>query len=150
MAGNMIDRIANTHFRLAEEIQDASGTLPKAIMWAVALNAVLGYVAVLTLCFTVDDMSSIITSPTGYPFIQHCYNITRSYAGTNVMVSIVIIALVAAVISEVATASRQIWSFARDDGLPFSSFLKRVSSYVRQYIVCVTDVVRSCLAGTFL
>ena len=121
-------------------------------MSAVGLNVILGYVAVLTLCFTIDDTSSIITSPTGYPFIQHCYNVTQSYAGTNVMVSIVIIALVAAVISEVAAASRQIWSFARDNGLPFSFFLKRVSFDSEKYqgIIRVTDAIRSRLVGTFL
>jgi len=42
------------------------------------------------------------------------------------MVAIIIITLVCAVISEIATASRQIWSFARDKGLPFSSFLSKV------------------------
>lgn len=42
------------------------------------------------------------------------------------MVAIIIIALVCAVIAEIATASRQIWSFARDGGLPFSPFLSKV------------------------
>ena len=42
------------------------------------------------------------------------------------MVAIVIITLIAAVVSEIATASRQIWSFARDDGLPFSPWLRKV------------------------
>ena len=42
------------------------------------------------------------------------------------MVAIVVVALVCAVIAEIATASRQIWSFARDGGLPFSPFLSKV------------------------
>lgn len=42
------------------------------------------------------------------------------------MAAIVIIALICAVIAEIATASRQIWSFARDNGLPFSPFLAKV------------------------
>lgn len=42
------------------------------------------------------------------------------------MVAIIIIALVCAVIAEIATASRQVWSFARDGGLPFSPFLSKV------------------------
>jgi amino acid transporter len=54
------------------------------------------------------------------PSIQLFYNVTRSYVDGNVMIAIVIIALLFAVVSEIATASRQIWSFARDNGLPFS------------------------------
>ena len=79
-----------------------------------------------TLCFTINDPSAILDTPTKYPFIQLFYNITNSHAGTDVMVFIVIFTLVCAVISEIATASRQIWSFARDRGLPFSKFLSKV------------------------
>ena len=32
---------------VAEEIRDASDTLPKSIFWGVVLNIVLGYLAVL-------------------------------------------------------------------------------------------------------
>jgi len=81
---------------------------------------------VFTICFTVGDPAGIINTPTGYPVIQLFYNITNSYAGTNAMVAILIITLTASVISEVATSSRQIWSFACDKGLPFSSFLAKV------------------------
>lgn len=96
-------------------------------MWGVGLNAVLGYVVVITLCFTITDPQALLDSPTGSPFIQLFYNVTKSYTGTNIMTAIIIINLVSAVISEIATASRQIWSFARDDGFPFSDFLKQVS-----------------------
>lgn len=46
------------------------------------------------------------------------------------MAAIVIVTLIFAVVSEVATASRQIWAFARDDGFPFSKFLRRVSYFL--------------------
>ena len=59
--------------------------------------------------------------------IQLFYDVTKSKAGTSIMSAIVIITLVSAVISEIATASRQIWSFARDKGLPFSAQLSKVS-----------------------
>ena len=110
----------------AEEVKDASETLPRAILWGVALNAILGYITVLTLCFTITDPETLLNSPTGYPFIQLFYSVTNSYAGADIMVALVIITLVSAVISEIATASRQIWSFARDHGLPFSSWLAKV------------------------
>ena len=90
------------------------------------LNIILGYIAVFTLCFTITDPSAILSTTTGYPFIQLCYNTTNSYVGTDIMVAIVVIALICAVIAEIATASRQVWSFARDGGFPFSAFLSKV------------------------
>lgn len=112
---------------MSEEIRDASITLPKAIMWSVVINASLAFVMGVTLIFTLGDINSILNTVTYQPWQQIIFNATQSYAGTNVMVAIVIILLTACCISEVATASRQIWSFARDQGLPGSDWLSRVS-----------------------
>lgn len=112
---------------VAEEVKNASETLPKAILWGASLNAILGYLTVFTLCFTMTDIPALLDTKTGFPFLQLFSNITHSFAGTAVMAAIVIVTLVFAVVSEVATASRQIWAFSRDDGLPFSKFLRRVS-----------------------
>ncbi|KAH2596440.1 hypothetical protein KXW93_001402 [Aspergillus fumigatus] len=113
--------------RNTEEIKDAAETLPKAMMSAVAVNGVLGFVMVVTLCFTLGDVDSILSTPTGFPFIQIFYNTTNSYAATNTMTAVLVITLTASTITEVATASRQLWSFARDQGLPFSSFFAYVT-----------------------
>lgn len=115
-----------TELCVAEEIQDASITLPKAIMWSVALNAALGFIMAVTLIFTLGDIQNILATPTFQPFIQVFFNATQSYAATNTMTCIVIILLISCCISEVATASRQIWSFARDRGLPASNWLSLV------------------------
>ncbi|KAL8637015.1 MAG: hypothetical protein Q9228_005668 [Teloschistes exilis] len=111
---------------MSEEVKDASETLPKAILWGAGLNAVLGYLTVFTLCFTVTDIPHLLDSKTGFPFLQLFVDVTKSNGGTAVMAAIVIITLIAAVVSEVATASRQVWAFSRDDGFPCSRFLRRV------------------------
>ena len=110
----------------AEEIRDASVTLPKAIMWSIVINAVLGFIMAITLVFTLGDIDSLFASVTRQPFIQLFFNATQSYGGTNAMTAVVIILLAACCTSEVATASRQLWSFARDQGLPCSAWLSKV------------------------
>lgn len=112
--------------RSAEEVRDASITIPKAIMWSVVINASLGFIAVITLIFTLGDINSLLASPTRQPFIQVFFNATNSYAATNVMTSVIIILQVSATISCIATSSRQIWSFSRDRGFPFSNWLSKV------------------------
>jgi amino acid transporter len=111
----------------AEEIKNASETLPRSITTGVAVNGILGFVMVVTLCFTVNDVNAVIATPTGYPFIQVFFNTTQSYTATNVMTTIIIAVLISGVISVIATSSRQLWSFARDGGLPFSSTIAIVS-----------------------
>lgn len=117
----------------AEEIKDASETLPNAIMSAVCVNGILGFVMLVTLCFTLGDVDSILNTPTGFPFIQIFYNTTQSYVATDIMTAILVVTLTASSITEVATASRQLWSFARDQGVPFSSVLE----YVRRSSPCL-------------
>ncbi|GAT24587.1 GABA permease [Aspergillus luchuensis] len=112
---------------MSEEVRDASTTLPKAIMAACSLNGVLAFVVMVTLCFTLGDVDEVLDSATGYPFIQVFFNATKSYAATNAMTAIVTMSLIASVITEVATASRQLWSFARDGGVPLASFFGHVN-----------------------
>ncbi|KAL8934992.1 MAG: hypothetical protein Q9211_004937 [Gyalolechia sp. 1 TL-2023] len=122
--GSMMGMDCAVH--MSEEVKNASETVPKAILWGATLNGILGYLAVFTLCFTMTDIPALLDTGTGFPFLQLFYDITHSFAGTTVMAAIVIVTLIFAVVSEVATASRQIWAFARDDGFPFSKFLRRV------------------------
>lgn len=116
-------------------------------MWSLVINGALAFLMGVTLIFTLGDVESVLSTVTHNPFIQVFYNATQSYAGTNTMVAVVIILLVACCVSEVATASRQIWAFARDRGLPGSGWLMRV----RSYFVggrSSTDRHRSPLVGT--
>lgn len=116
------------------------------MLWGVGLNAILGYVVVITLCFTITDPKALLDSDTGFPFIQLFFNVTHSYTATNIMTAIIIINIVSAVISEIATASRQIWSFARDDGFPFSNFLKKVSRPVPGERKCPCETIFSTIS----
>ncbi len=118
---------ADSAVHMSEEIRDASVVLPKAIIWAAGLNGSMGFIMVITFCFTLGSVYDIIDTPTGYPFIQVFYNVTQSNVGTTIMTSILIVNVTSACISTVATVSRQTWSFARDNGLPFSSFVSYVS-----------------------
>ncbi len=72
------------------------------------------------------DLTVIAATPTGWPFLQVFFNATQSYAGTSVMSLLLILPLTGSVIACVATASRQIWAFARDNGVPFSATVRHV------------------------
>ena len=56
--------------KMAEEIKDSSRTLPQAIVFGVAVNGLMGLIMVITICFTLGDTDSILSTTTGYPFIQ--------------------------------------------------------------------------------
>lgn len=99
-------------------------------MWSVAPNAILGLLVIVTLAFTSGDVQRIMQTPTGEPFIQIFYDVTQSKAAATVMASIVVVLLCSCCFSEVATSSRQLWSFARDRGFPASSWLSHVCKFM--------------------
>ena len=76
---------------------------------------------------SIGDLTKVLNTPIGAPFIQVLFDVTHSKAGTSAMASIVIVEMISACISEGACASRQMWSFARDHGLPGSNWLSKVS-----------------------
>ena len=101
---------------MSEEVEDASRTVPNVIVSAVAFNALLLLVVGITYIFCLGDLDSVLDTETGQPVIQVFFNATKSHAGTTVMVVYIILTLLAAGVGQIATSSRQMWSFARDGG----------------------------------
>jgi choline transport protein len=60
------------------------------------------------------------------PFIQVFANGTQSVAGATVMTAILIVLSIFCSITNIATASRQLFAFARDQGVPFASLFASV------------------------
>lgn len=114
---------------MSEEIKDASRTLPLAMVWTAVINGTLGFVMLVTFCFCLGDVETILSNPEIAPFVQVFLNATENKAGASIMTTIVIVLTVCGCISNVATASRQMFAFARDQGLPFSEFLAHVSLF---------------------
>jgi hypothetical protein len=113
---------------MAEEIKDASRVLPLGMMWTLVLNGVTGFIMVITFAFCIGDLGSAINPKYSYAYIGTFYTATGNKAGSTVMACLIILMCLCSTISNVATASRQMFAFARDRGMPFSTFLCRYVS----------------------
>lgn len=111
---------------MSEEIKDASRIVPRAMVATAVLNGIMGFAMIITYCFCIVDLDAALASNTGYPFIDVFYSATNSKGGATAMASILIVLLSCSCISALATASRQCFAFARDEGLPFSKTLAKV------------------------
>ena len=111
---------------MSEETKTAPRTVPRAMVLGVGPNAILTFGFLLTVLYTLGDLESVSTSPTGYPFIQILYNVTKSRAATSVLVGSMLVTLFLSTFSAFASVSRLVWAFARDGGLPFSDFFVQV------------------------
>lgn len=113
---------------MSEEIVNASINVPRSIIFGIMTNGVLGFAMLIAVLFCMGSPEAAFQAvqTNNYPIIEIFVSATHSVAGASVMTAILIVMLYAASTGAVATASRMIWSFARDDGLPFSRYLRTV------------------------
>ncbi|KAF2768363.1 amino acid transporter [Teratosphaeria nubilosa] len=122
--GDIIGADSSVH--LSEELREASWVLPRSMIATAGMNYALGFVMIVTLVFCLGDYDDAISSPTGQPYVYMVQNATGSKAATIVLTLVMFLLLTACAVNNVTTSSRQLWSFARDGGLPFSRWLSRV------------------------
>jgi len=94
------------------------------MIFTAIFNGILGFLALLTLCFCLGDLDSVLNSQltaAGVPFIKVFENGVQSTAEATVMTSILIVLALFCCISNIAASSRQLFAFARDKGVPFSA-----------------------------
>lgn len=112
---------------LSEELRDAAWVLPRAMVTAAAVNYALGFVMTVTVMSTLgSDLPALLTTSFGQPWIQILLNATESRAATSVMTAVMCALLLFCAINTNTTSSRQLFAFARDRGVPFSSFIAHV------------------------
>lgn len=112
---------------MSEETENAARIVPWSIVSTATINGVLGFCVLLAIIFCQGNLENALTTPAGYPFIE-IFAAAAGLPGANVMLSIVLTLAVFSNLALLATASRQMWAFARDNGLPGSKYLKQVRS----------------------
>lgn len=113
---------------MAEEVKDASKTVPRAMMGTVLFSGATGFIATVTVALIVKDVErQVVMSTAVYPFIEILKEAVKSTAGATGMTVMFVPLSVFCAVSSMATASRQAWSFARDNGLPFPQWLTRLT-----------------------
>ncbi|CAK1364386.1 unnamed protein product [Cercospora beticola] len=138
---------ADASVHMSEELKDAAYTLPRSMMWATTINGVMGLITAITTAYCLGDVASLLDTSTGYPFVQMFYNSTQSLGATNAMAGIIIFMDAFSAVSIMASASRQMYAFARDQGTPFAGWLSKVDSRLD---VPVNAVVMSTIIACLL
>lgn len=122
---------------MSEEIRGAARTVPKAMLWSIMINGFLGFGMLLAVLYCQGDIEAAAATPTGYPFIAIFASGVQSISGATVMVSITVFMAWCNAVGALASASRMMWSFARDNGLPFARQLSSVSCLIDPKIIMI-------------
>lgn len=95
----------------------------------------MAFAIVLGMLFCLTNIEAAIEASETiyYPFLEIFYASVNSRAGACVMASLVLMLAIVSTVGIYASASRMVWSFARDKGLPFSGHLVKVRLNLLHY-----------------
>ena len=110
----------------SEETVDARNTVHKGMLHSVFWSIIFGFVLIVAMILAIPDIPA--AAATGWASFNDLFiaAILGSFLGKVMLVAIMISNFLCA-LAAVTSTSRMIYAFARDDGLPLSSVLKKVS-----------------------
>ena len=97
---------------------------------SMVLSGAFTFAFSIALLFGIGDFTAVLNTPTALPIIEIFKTATQSNRASNAMTAALISSLLFSSLGLMASASRLTWAFARDKGLPYSSYLSHVSSFI--------------------
>lgn len=111
---------------MSEEAKNASHGVPIGIISSVSFCGLLGFIIIIVINACVSkDIEAVLSGPSGFPLAEIIHRSLGKKWATAFM-SLISVCQWLMGASILTALSRQIWTFARDDGLPFSSYIKVV------------------------
>ncbi|KAJ3495377.1 hypothetical protein NLG97_g3439 [Lecanicillium saksenae] len=111
---------------MSEEVRNAATAVPKAMLLTYVLNFALLLPMILTAVYHMPDLTPALEDDSTYPFV-YVLKQSMSTGWVTVILVILVVILVGSNITFLTATSRDLYAFARDDGLPFSQWLSQVS-----------------------
>ncbi|MCM2576345.1 amino acid permease [Streptomyces meridianus] len=110
---------------LSEETTNAQVSAARGIVHAIGWSWLAGFVLLVSLTFAIQDYTGTQTTATGVPPAQIFLD-ALGLAGAKALLLVVIMAQLFCGNAEVATASRMVFAFSRDNALPGSRWWRQV------------------------
>lgn len=111
---------------MSEEIKNATVVVPRSIVFGLLMNGAIGFGTVIATLFCLGDPNTISDTSFSYPFIAIFVQATKSKGGSAAMVALILLVGLGLDIGIMAAASRMLWSFARDQGVPGWRYISKV------------------------
>lgn len=129
---------------MAEEVRNASLTVPRVIVWSYAASALTCLIMIITVVFSIPDLNDAINDEDGL-----LVYILRGKISSSAMATLLAMLTVLFSVNSLngqTIAGRTTFAFARDHGMPFHVWISRVPFKSKLPInAMVLNCVFSCL-----
>lgn len=112
--------------RMCEEVPSPKQQVPKALVGTVVMNTTAGLITLITYSFVLPDLKTLVNSEQPVPVI------VKSAVGNDggafaLLIPLIVLAIMCGIGCTTA-ASRVVWAFSRDGGIPGSALWRKVNS----------------------
>lgn len=115
---------------LADEVKNPEIAVPRGIVGSVIAASLTGFLFVIPIGFVLpEDMTAILSSAAGQPIPSLFYLVTGTSGGAFGLLFTILGVGMFASVGSLTVASRSIWAFSRDNGLPLSRLWAKVDKY---------------------
>lgn len=111
---------------LAEEVLQPERIIPIAVLGTVTIGLVTSFTYAISMFFCVRNLDDIFSSTTGMPILDIYNQALNSRTGAICLGTLILLTSCGCTIASHTWQARLCWSFARDNGLPFSQKLSIV------------------------
>ncbi|GAB7366370.1 hypothetical protein MBLNU230_g8168t1 [Neophaeotheca triangularis] len=112
---------------MAEEIPNPSRNLPRAILLQYVAGFITAFTYSIAILYAITDFDAVFDQPYPFTLTEIYVQATGSTAGATGLLVVVFIPSFIATAGVWLTASRTLWTLARDDATPCSSWLGKVN-----------------------
>ncbi len=132
---------------MSEEAKNASKSVPIGILGSISACGIIGFFIMIVIGACVSkDIASVVGTDLGQPMVQFILDcLGKKWALAFTALMIICQWLMGA--SILVAISRQIWSFARDHGLPFSRIIRVVN---KKWSVPIRSVIFGGVVGIIM
>lgn len=110
---------------MSEEVKNASMSVPRVIIIIFVVNFLQTFLTSLTLAYHIPSIEEALGDASTYPAI-YVIRQSMSTVWLTVLLTIICALLWVGVVSYLAAVSRDLFAFARDNGLPYSAWIAKV------------------------
>lgn len=110
---------------IAEEMIQPERRLPQVLNMTLAIGLATSLPLLVILMLSMANMDAVANS--ALPYAELFHQITANKIITTIIISWITLVLFSALIGQWVTCGRLLWAFARDGGLPYSTYFAHVS-----------------------
>lgn len=136
---------------MCDEVKTPEKTVPKGMVYSVLVTSFTGIIFIIPVLSILPELSRLLDdNPEIFPIDIVFKLSTKSMVVSFLLVIMLCGTLFFAGVSTLTTASRCFYSFARDNGLPFSHFFSHVDETESNEVVPKNTVILSCIISMLL